>query len=889
MTILLMGKINVTKRGSSSRKLNVYSNLSHKRRTKKDATARKKAEYLASLPKHPVKRFIYRLHPKRFWGYWFSKKGAIMALKIAGVGILFMVLMVGALFAYYRKDLDQIRPGELAKRVQTTVTKYYDRNDKLLWEDKGDGNYKLVVDGDNISKYMKDATIAIEDKDFYQHKGISVQGLVRATVNNAGGGTTQGGSTLTQQLVKQVFFADEAQKRGLNGVPRKIKEVILAIEVERMYNKEQILNLYLNESPYGGRRNGVESGAQTYFGKTAKDLTLPEAALLASIPQNPAVFDPYNTDGHEELVHRQHIVLNNMADQGKITQKEADEAKKVAILDTIKPESDQYQDIKAPHFVLEVKKQLEEEYGIKTIRSGGLTVKTTLDLDAQTLAEQAVTTGAAGLSGVGADNISLSSIDVKTGQVVAMVGSVDYNKDVYGQRNSATSRLEPGSSIKPIADYAALFKQRDGVNYGPGSILKDENIDSIYCAGSGSSCKLRNYTGRFYGSVPIRQALAGSLNIPAVKAMQIAGVEQGLTTARDLGDASYCTDNNDAGLSSSIGGGCTVRQVEHANAYATLARGGVYKPLSYVLEIKNSSGEKLKSWTDSSKQAVDPQVAFMVTDILSDANARSITFGSQGRSYGFVVPGVTTATKTGTTENGNGLAKDSWMMSYSPAIATSVWSGNHDGSPMRSSDNGVVRRVTNDYMEKVHKNVYAAQGKWKSGDGFAQPAGIQKLTVNGRSDIWPSWYKKDAGTTTTKVVFDKVSKKKATACTPDTAKIEVDAQKTVDPVTKKDVLVAPDGYDGNGDDDLHKCEDVKPSVGSIVVQNNKTIRIPVTQGTHALQSIQVSVDGQVINNGSVSGSGTYETSFDFTKDATITVSIQDVALYDASGTGNYKK
>jgi penicillin-binding protein 1A len=261
----------VAKKPNKSRNMSVYSNLTHKRKTKKDAEARKKAEYLASLPKHPLKRMLYRLHPKRVLGYWFSKKGAFMALKVIGVAILMVILAVGALFAYYRKDLDAIRPGELAKRVQTTVTKYYDRNDNLLWEDKGDSNYKIVIEGNSISKYMKQATIAIEDKDFYKHGGVSPTGIFRSLVNNANGGSTQGGSTLTQQLVKQVFFADQAQERGVAGIPRKIKEMILAIEVERMYNKDQILDLYLNESPYGGRRNGVESGAQTYFGKSSKD------------------------------------------------------------------------------------------------------------------------------------------------------------------------------------------------------------------------------------------------------------------------------------------------------------------------------------------------------------------------------------------------------------------------------------------------------------------------------------------------------------------------------------------------------------------------------------------------------------------------------------------
>ena len=267
--------------------MSVYANLAHKRQTKKDKVSREKAEYLASLPKHPVKRFFYRLHPKRVFKYWFSKRGGLMALKILGVSVVVMVLLVGGLFAYFRKDLDKIRPGEIAKRVQTTVTKYYDRNDVLLWEDKGGGNYKLVVEADQLSDYLKKATVSIEDKDFYTHHGISISGIARATFSTASGSQVQGGSTLTQQLVKQVFFPpEEANKRGLDGIPRKIKEIILAIEVERMYNKDQILSLYLNESPYGGPRNGAESGAQTYFRKSAKDLTIAEAALLASIPQS---------------------------------------------------------------------------------------------------------------------------------------------------------------------------------------------------------------------------------------------------------------------------------------------------------------------------------------------------------------------------------------------------------------------------------------------------------------------------------------------------------------------------------------------------------------------------------------------------------------------------
>lgn len=870
--------------------MNLYANLSHKRKTKKDLKARKRAEYLATLPKHPVKRFFARMHPRRVAGYWFSRKGGMMLLKIVGVLVLVGVLTIGSLFAYYRRDLNSIRPSELAKRVQTTVTKYYDRNGQLLWEDKGDGDYKLVVKSDQINPYMKEATVAIEDREFYNHRGVSPTGLARAAFNNASGGSTQGGSTLTQQLVKQVFFSDESQDRGLSGVPRKIKELILAIEVERMYDKDQILTLYLNESPYGGRRNGVESGAQTYFGKSAKDLSLPEAALLAAIPNQPGLYDPYNEAGHEALIARQHKVLDSMKESGEITQKEADDAKAYDIIANIKPQVNTNENIKAPHFVLEVRKQLEKELGKATVGRGGLTVKTTLDLKAQAAAEKAVATGAGMLKNYGADNLSLSSVDVKTGQIIAMVGSVDYNKDVYGQQNSATSPLEPGSSIKPIADYAPLFKQREGTNYAPGSILKDENINSIYCAGSTSSCSLNNYTRRFYGNVPIRQSLAGSLNIPAVKAMQINGVEDSLKTARDLGDASYCTDNNNAGLSAAIGGGCTVKQVEHTNAYASLARGGSYKPLAYVLEVRNASNEVLKKWEDTKpKQVVDPQVAYMLSSILSDASARSITFGSQGSSYGFVVPSVWTASKTGTTENGNGQAKDSWFMNYSPAVATGVWMGNHDGKPLGSSDNSVVRRVSNDYTAAVHTQVYQPTKQWTPNQQITRPDGMKDLVINGKKDIYPSWYDQKTAATAVKMTFDSVSKKKATDCTPPNARVELSVTKTTDPITKKDAYIAPDGYDASKDDDKHKCDDIKPSVTVTVAKSgsNVTITANATQGTNPLTSLKIQVGDSVVADVPVSGSGSYTTTTTITGAQTITATLQDSALYSASGSQQY--
>lgn len=829
--------------------------IKERRAAKKEEYKRRKAEELAKLPKEPVKRFFARLHPKRVFKFWFSKDGLKLFLKIVAVLILLLIIFIGGLFLYFKKELKE-ENRNIDAFVSETVNTYLDRNGEVLWEDIGDSDYRLVVDGDQISTYMRQATVAIEDKNFYNHPGVDWTALVRAGFATLSGQGVQGGSTLTQQLIKQVYFSDEAGKRDVSGLPRKIKEVILALEIEKMYDKEQIITMYLNESPYGGRRNGVESAAQTYFGKSAKDLTLAESALIAAIPNNPGVLNPYNEYGNEALIARQHKTLDVMAEMGYISKDEAEAAKNENILDTILPETNQYDNIKAPHFVLEVKKQLEEKYGVKTMRTGGFTITTTLDYRAQKYAEEAVANGAELMYANGSDNIALSSVDVETGQVIAMVGSSDWNAPVYGEVNAATSPLEPGSSIKPILDYSPLFMQRSGVNYGPGSVLKDENIDSLYCAGYTGSCALRNASGQFYGDLTIRQSLGNSLNIGAVKALYINGIENSLEIAHKLGDLSYCGEDGAeaGGLSIAIGSGCNVRGVEHANAYASIARGGVYKPLSYILELKNSAGETVEKWEDTEgERIVDEQVAYMISSILSDASARTITFGSQATSFGFVVPGVWTGSKTGTTTTTNSaVAKDSWMLSYSTAIATAVWNGNHDGSALGSSSNTIVRQVVNDYMGPVHTELYASEGKWHSGDQPARPSGIQDLTVNGKKDIWPSWYNsKNSGTTKESLTFNKYNKKLATECTPENLKITIEATKTTDPITKKDIWSVPDGYNREESDD---CSYVAPKV-SISASEGGKITVNITQG-----SAPITNWGLYVNGGQIaSGSGTTAT------------------------------
>lgn len=872
-----------------SRGVSLYANLVAKRRSKTDARARRRAEYLATLPKNPVKRFLYRINPKRLAKFWFSPEGLRTLLKLAIVGVVIVAIFVAALFAYYRRELDSIRPGELAKRVQSTVTKYYDRNGILLWEDRGDGNYKEVVESKDVAKVMKDATVAIEDKDFYKHGGVSFSGIIRAGLNNVIGGSdnVQGASTLTQQLIKNVFFSDDAAKNRLS-ISRKIKEIILAIEVERMYNKDQILTLYLNEVPYGGRRNGVESAAMTYFGKHAKDVNVAEAALLASIPQNPSYYNPYTLDpeSSKDLLSRQHYVIDQMLAQGYINKQQADEAKAYPVLDSIKPELAATEDIKAPHFVLETRRQLEAEFGQKLMREGGLTVKTTLDYRVQEIAEKAVSDNLKAIRSNGSDNVAMTSVDVPTGQVLAEVGSYDYRDPSFGTVNGATANQQPGSSIKPFV-YANLFKQREGTNYGAGSILADSNIDSLYGRGC-PNCTLRNFDNRFFGPMSIREALGNSRNPPAVQAGYIGGIDAAVQTARDAGDPGYCVGIQ-YGLSAAIGG-CYVHNDQHANAFATLARQGIYKPIAYVLEVKNAQGQTIKQWKDESKRVLDPQITYIIGDILSDPAARTRVFGTN--TPGMSIPGVKTATKTGTTDDGKGHAKDSWMMSYSPRMATGVWVGRHDGKPVNFATNQGTGSVIRDVMGRAHNEVFAKDGSWKSGDWFTKPAGVQTVTINGKADLFPSWYVKPANAEGVKVVFDTVSKKKATSCTPDRAKLEQVVQVFEDPITKQKTSTAPAGYNADADDDVHKCDDVKPFVSLSKSQiggpTSKTYRLKatVTQGTHPLSSIDFVVDGAVVSSQPVTAAGDYTVDHTFTSSGshTVSVTVVDQALYDASDT-----
>jgi len=871
-------KLTKSKSRKGKQQFTTYSNLTKnkgksRRALKKDSKQRAYAEYLATLPKNPILRFLAHFHPKRVLKYWFSWRGLKMIIKIITITALLVVLAAGALFMYFRKDLEMIDIASLRARVATTVTRYYDRNcdldalakdekacdDNLLWEDTGTGDYKLVVDSDQISPAMKDATVAIEDHEFYKHGGVSLQGMLRAVVSNVRGtGNTQGGSTLTQQLVKQVFFKEEAAERGIKGLPRKIKEAILSVEAERIYTKDQILTMYLNESPYGGRRNGVESAAQTYFGHSAKDLDLAESALLAAIPQSPGLYNPYNVDGNQSLIDRQRYVLDQMRKYmpDKYSQEVIDEAKAVPILDLIKPVDSLLKSAKAPHFVQMVKQDLEKKLGTKVVGQGGLIVKTTLDLRVQNIIDTEVDKlfNSNLPYQYGFDNTAVTMIDNQTGQVLGLRGSRDYNYPDYGAVNEATASIQPGSTIKPLV-YAALIDNQDGPNgtFGAGSLIVDAPIpQSIYTTGNGRS--VVNVDGRFKGNLSIRTSLGESRNIPAIRAMALNGVDATKDKIRETGNLSYCTEGVEqaAGLAAAIGS-CGVQQVEHANAFATLARMGTYKEIADVLEVRNSQKQIVYEWEDVGKQVLDPQTAYIISDILNDRNAKRGLFGTLLDGVHNMSGGVRTAIKTGTSDIG-GLKKDLWMVGYTPKVTLAIWWGNHIPKALRSGSSSNIASMLRDIMVPAHNDIFKADGTWKANDWFTRPSGIQSLNINGRTDIYPSWYNKNqAKAVTEKMVFDKVSKKLATDCTPPAAREELEVIKNTDPLTKQVIYTPPDGYDAENTDDVHQCGTDQPPFISLVDSpgsagpGREYICATVASGTYPVSSVVISFNGDSYN------------------------------------------
>lgn len=617
-------------------------------------------------------------------------------------------MIVVLLFAWYSKDLPT--PEKLAARTATESTKIFDRDGNLLYT-TGEKR-RTVIDESEMPESIREATVAIEDKDFYKHNGLDFSGIFRSIiVDITRGGKAQGGSTITQQFVKNALLSPK------KTFTRKIKEAILSIELEQIKSKDEILALYLNEIPYGSNIYGIQEAAKYYFGKDAKDLTLSESATLAALPQAPTYYSPYGTHT-DALFARKNKVLDSMVEMGYITEEEADAAKKEA------PNSENQNfvaskdNIKAPHFVLFVRERLIELYGEQMVNEGGLQVTTTLNGELQDIAQSSIDANVSKIQARGASNAALVSLDPKTGQILSMIGSIDYfDTDNDGNVNVTVANRQPGSSFKPIA-YATAFKK----GYNPATTLYDLKTDF------GGGYEPNNYDGQFRGPVSARFALANSLNIPAVKMLSLAGIDNTVETAEDMGITTL-TDPDSYGLALVLGG-AEVKPLELAGAYGTFANNGEYATTTPFLKITDSGGNVLYEFKEDSntKEALDPQIAFQITDILSDNSIRQSIFGNMLEVTGYKV-----AVKTGTTQN----FRDAWTAGYTPNLATVVWVGNNDNTEMNSGADGSV------VAAPIFKSFMSQAIPTTAQDEFTQPDGIQELTVEKYSNKLPTQYSQE--------------------------------------------------------------------------------------------------------------------------------------------------
>lgn len=570
------------------------------------------------------------------------------------IGFIFSFLI----FAWYAKDLPS--PSKLSQ-VANASTIFLDRNSKVLYDMYKDKN-RLPATFDEIPQYLKQATIAIEDKNFYKHSGISQFGILRAMINIALGKGLQGGSTITQQLIKNVLLSSR------QTLSRKIQEMILAIEVERRYKKDDILLMYLNEAPYGGSLWGVKTAAKAYFGKDVKDLNLVESAILAGFPQAPSLYSPF-IGQKDAWKNRTKDVLRRMREDGYIDKNQEKNA--LSQLENIKFSSPKLT-IEAPHFVFYIKDLIEKEYGPKIIDQG-IKIKTTLDLETQQTVEKIIKEEIEKIKNLNATNGAVVVLDSQTGEILAMVGSYDFNDEKYGKFNAALGLRQPGSTVKPIT-YALAFEK----GYTPATVLMDVKTEFTSGKTNDQPYVPVNYDGKFRGPMQIRFALGNSENIPAVKMLAMIGIENFLQKASEMGLNQFAPTEENLrrfGLSITLGGGETTL-LDLTSAFSVFANSGKKIDISGIKEITDFKGKVLfKQVKTKEKQLLSPEASFLISHILSDNNARIEVFGPN--SY-LNIPGKTVAVKTGTTDD----KRDNWAVGYTKSITVGVWVGNNDNSKM---------------------------------------------------------------------------------------------------------------------------------------------------------------------------------------------------------------
>ncbi|NMB57468.1 penicillin-binding protein [Candidatus Beckwithbacteria bacterium] len=599
-----------------------------------------------------LKRKYQRKNPKKS-----NSKKKFIYLTLGIIGLLFLS---GLIFSYFWVFKDLPSPRNLSDNAFPVSTEIYDRNGVLLYEIYADQNRK-PIELQNIPKYFINATIAIEDKDFYKHGGFALTGIIRAVYKDLFQGRQEGGSTITQQLIKNTLLSPE------RTLQRKAKELVLSFFTEIIYSKDEILTMYLNHVSYGGTAYGVEQASQTYFDKSAKDLTLAESALLAGLPQAPSRYSPFGATP-ELAKQRQKQVLQRMVDDKHITQQEADTAYEEK-LNYAKPKTD----IKAPHFVMFVKSFLEEKYGQKMVEQGGLRVTTTLDLKLQDYAQASVSAEIEKLKQYNVTNGSALITQPSTGEILAMIGSRNYfDEEIDGNVNLTTSLRQPGSSIKPLNYALGLLK-----GY-PASTLFLDIATCFNAPGQPAAYCPKNYDGSFHGLVDMRKSLANSYNIPAVKMLAINGIEDFIATASAMGISTW-KDPSNYGLSLTLGGG-EVKMTDLATAFGVIANSGIRIDLNPILKIEDYKGKVLEEYDHvnnppQGKRILPAEVTFIISNIMADNNARIPAFGANSE---LVIKGKTVSVKTGTTDD----LRDNWTVGFTPEFLTTVWVGNNDNSKM---------------------------------------------------------------------------------------------------------------------------------------------------------------------------------------------------------------
>lgn len=778
------------------------------------------------------------------WREWIPKLLAVGAIA-GGAGLVILFLM----FVWYSRNLPD--PTNLTRRANSGSTRIYDRTgETILYEIHGDEK-RVPIKLADLPDYVKHAAIVAEDRDFYKHRGFDITGIARALWRDLRGGTlAAGGSTITQQLVKNTITGGE------KTLKRKIQELILSYRIEQRFSKDEILELYFNSIPYGSNAYGIEAATQYYFKKPAKELTLPEAAVLAAVSKAPTALSPYGNN-KDRLLERQRYILSEMGELGYIKKEDVEPAQKETL--TFSPIRE---GIKAPHFVFYVKELLTEKYGEQMVETGGLKIITTIDLYKQKIAEEEVAAGAArNETRYKGTNAALLAMDPKTGQILAMVGSRDYFDEKYDGNVNVTLRpRQPGSSFKPIV-YAAGFTK----GFTPDAILYD--VITTF-KNNPTNYRPLNYDGGERGPVTIRQALAGSLNIPAVKMLYLTGVDYVLDFAQKLGYTTF-EDRERYGLALVLGG-ADVRLIDHVAAFQTFAREGVYHAPTPFLRVEDSTGKVLEEYEDKPFEAIPNNVARMTTSILTDNGARSYVFGANSPLQMGARP---VGAKTGTTNDW----RDGWTIGFTPSLVTGVWTGNNNFTPMARGADGVLTAapIWNKFMTRVLGDTPI--------ENFRQPDPVPLTN--------PALQGRVAGEEA--IIIDKVTGKRATDLTPPEQREErrypathnelyyidrsnptgpAPANPTDDPnyafweeavqrwlaANGQDPSVAPP----TEFDDVHTLEN-QPSVIVTSPVENDTVRgtkisiTVVATATRGVKTIRFLIDGNVISE--VTSSGTYST------------------------------